>query len=313
MKQNVHAHAYLYQQMEGDLAPFFTMFVISIVCHFAFFAVVVLTPGQTRSKRFEPRIINVNLVALPRPKAPSAPKASPAPKVSPASKSTEKVIVKPETPTPKPVEEKPVIKETVVIAPKPAPEISLAPKPKPVKVKTSLKQKTFKPRNVVRPAMKRLEKKVKKSRPNQIAEAINRLKDKVDQTEKDRRSEAQKGEATGRSPLWAGMDESGSGKEQFGGLIQIYKLEIAYRVQKNWAYSEQLAGRQSKLKALLVFKVMPDGEIKDVFFTDRSGDSYLDESAYKAIIKSNPVPPHPKGLVMPFITVGLRFTPEGVK
>jgi len=302
MKQNVHAHAYLYQQMEGDLAPFLTMFVISIVCHFAFFAIVVLTPRQTHSKRFEPRIINVNLVALPRPKASEA-----------VPKSTEKVTVKPETPAPKRVEEKPVIKEAVAIAPKPAPEISVAPKPKPVKVKTSLKEKTFKPRTVVKPAIKRIEKKVKESRPSQIAKAINRLKDKVDQTEKDRRNKAQEEEQTGRSPLWAGMGESGSGKEEFGGLIQIYKLDIAYRVQKNWAYSEQLAGRQSKLKALLVFKVMPDGEIKDVFFTDRSGDSYLDESAYKAVIKSNPVPPHPKGLIMPFITVGLRFTPEGVK
>ncbi len=297
MKQNVHAHAYLYQQMEGDLGPFLTMFMISIVCHFAFFTVVVLTPAHTRSKRYAPRIINVNLVTLPRPKA--------------APESTEQVTVKPETPTPKRVEEKPVIKETVALAPKPV--ISVAPKPKPVKTKTSLKQKTFKPRTVVKPAIKRIEKKVKESRPSQIAEAINRLKDKVDQTEKDRRNKAQKEARTGRSPLWAGMDGSGSGKEELGGLIQIYKLEIAYRVQKNWAYAEQLAGRQSELKALLVFKVMPDGEIKDVFFTDRSGDSYLDESAYKAVIKSNPVPPHPKGLVRPFIIVGLRFTPQGVK
>ena len=297
MKQNVHAHAYLYQQMEGDLGPFLTMFMISIVCHFAFFTVVVLTPAHTRSKRYEPRIINVNLVTLPRPKA--------------APESTEQVTVKPETPTPKRVEEKPVIKETVALAPKPV--ISVAPKPKPVKTKTSLKQKTFKPRTVVKPAIKRIEKKVKESRPSQIAEAINRLKDKVDQTEKDRRNKAQKEARTGRSPLRAGMDGSGSGKEELGGLIQIYKLEIAYRVQKNWAYAEQLAGRQSELKALLVFKVMPDGEIKDVFFTDRSGDSYLDESAYKAVIKSNPVPPHPKGLVRPFIIVGLRFTPQGVK
>jgi len=305
MKQNVHAHAYLYQQMDGDLGPFLTMFVISIVCHFAFFAVVVLTPGHTRSKRFEPRIINVNLVALPRPKA------SPAPK--PAPKSTAKVTVKPETPAPKTIEKKPVIKETVVLAPKPVPEISVAPKPKPVKAKTSLKQKTFKPRTVVKPAIKRIEKKVKESRPNQIAEAINRLKDKVAQTEEESRNNAQKEAQAGRSPLWAGMDESGSGKAEFAGLIQMYKLEIAYRVQKNWAYSEQLAGRKSKLKALLVFKVMPDGEIKDVFFTDRSGDSYLDESAYKAVIKSNPVPPHPKGIEMDFVRVGLRFTPEGVK
>jgi TonB family protein len=96
-------------------------------------------------------------------------------------------------------------------------------------------------------------------------------------------------------------------------LIQIYKLEIAYQIQKNWAFSEQLAGMRNDLKALLVFKVMPDGEIRDVFFTDRSGNRYLDESAHKAIIKSNPILPHPKGVIRPYVTVGIRFTPEGAK
>jgi colicin import membrane protein len=58
---------------------------------------------------------------------------------------------------------------------------------------------------------------------------------------------------------------------------------------------------------------MPNGEIKDIFFTDRSGNSYLDESAYKAIVKSNPVDPHPEGISKPYVNVGLRFTPEGVR
>jgi colicin import membrane protein len=77
-------------------------------------------------------------------------------------------------------------------------------------------------------------------------------------------------------------------------LIDLYRIEIAYQIQKNWAFNEQLAGDDQSLVAAIVFKVMPDGEIRDVFFTDHSGNAYLDESAYKAIIKSNPVDSHPQ-------------------
>ena len=64
---------------------------------------------------------------------------------------------------------------------------------------------------------------------------------------------------------------------------------------------------------MLVFKVMPNGEIRDVFFTDRSGNNNFDESAYRAIMKSNPVDPHPPGIIRPYVQMGLRFTPEGIK
>jgi colicin import membrane protein len=73
----------------------------------------------------------------------------------------------------------------------------------------------------------------------------------------------------------------------------LYRLEVAFQIQKNWAFNEQLAGDDQSLVAAIVFKVMPDGEIRDIFFTDRSGNTYLDESAYKAIVKSNPVDSHP--------------------
>jgi len=93
----------------------------------------------------------------------------------------------------------------------------------------------------------------------------------------------------------------------------MYRLEIAYAIQKNWAYADQLGGDKGTLVASIVMKVLPDGRIEDIFFTDRSGNPYLDESAYKAIVKSSPVRPHPNGLNQPYIEMGLRFTPKGVQ
>ena len=63
----------------------------------------------------------------------------------------------------------------------------------------------------------------------------------------------------------------------------------------------------------LTFKVMPNGEIRDVTFMDRSGNKYLDESGYRAIMKSNPVKPHPDGIVRAYVLMGVRFTPEGMQ
>jgi colicin import membrane protein len=83
-------------------------------------------------------------------------------------------------------------------------------------------------------------------------------------------------------------------------------------VERNWAFSPQLAGGNKNLKVGLVFKVLPNGEITDVRFTERSNNSYLDESAYKAILKSNPVPPHPPAIREAYVTVAIRFTPEGI-
>ena len=84
-------------------------------------------------------------------------------------------------------------------------------------------------------------------------------------------------------------------------------------MERNWAFSQQLAGEGQELQVKLVFKVMPDGDITDIRFTENSGNSYLDESAYRAIVKAKPVSPHPTGVRAPYVTVGVRFTPEGMK
>jgi colicin import membrane protein len=94
--------------------------------------------------------------------------------------------------------------------------------------------------------------------------------------------------------------------------IKEYQNYIALIIEKNWSYNEQLSKSAKSLETLIVFKVMPDGTIKDIIFEKESDDDYLNESAYKAIIKSNPVSPHPRGIAENFVLIPLKFTPSGI-
>jgi colicin import membrane protein len=95
--------------------------------------------------------------------------------------------------------------------------------------------------------------------------------------------------------------------------LRIYQAEIAYQIQKNWAFSEQMAGGRTDLEAALGIKIMADGEIEEVWFDQRSGNRLLDDSAYRAVIKSSPLPPLPHGLFKDQYIVGLKFGPKGLK
>ena len=191
----------------------------------------------------------------------------------------------------------------------------------PPKPKTSLKKKTFKATQVVKQAIEQLEEKVavktdqqaEPAQPEPLKSALERLRQEVGKAEASR--SAPSGESTDRSTVKTGgkfgkFNEDGKKTAE---LIDLYRIEVAYQIQKNWAFNEQMAGGDQSLVAAIVFKVMPDGEIRDIFFTDRSGNTYLDESAYKAIVKSNPVDSHPNGLIQPYVVMAIRFTPQGIR
>ncbi len=95
--------------------------------------------------------------------------------------------------------------------------------------------------------------------------------------------------------------------------MEIYKAEIPHQIQKNWSFSKQLAGGRADLVAWLVIEVRPDGAISDIWFEKRSGNRYFDDQAFKAVRKSNPLPPLPNGYTRPYFNVGLRFTPSGLR
>jgi colicin import membrane protein len=278
--------------MYEDSRSFSIALVVSLICHLAFFAVFLYARDHDPDRRITQSIINVSMVSLP-PQGQAA-KASLSKQTPTARKG----------PKAKPAPARVKRKESA------SPEVSVASNK--VKTKTSLKKKTYRSEKMVRSAIKEIEQKVEQTRPDPLAQTLDRLKDKV---EKDEAAQNQAtvthGDPSGQTTAAEGA--TGLKGKQVADLIDIYRVEIAYQVQKNWAFSEQLAGKDTKLQASLVFKVMPDGQIRDLFFTDRSGNRFLDDSAHKAIIKSNPVAPHPEGVVKPFIHVGLRFTPEGVE
>jgi colicin import membrane protein len=279
--------------VDGGKNPLFWPFMISLAGHILLFGLILFKPDLWRSDDpYFPSVINVQMVEMQDVAS------------TPAAAKPEASVL--QTPPPEPVQPQETAQPEVSVAPA-KPEVSVAP-PREFKTKTALKYKTFKPKKVLKNTSERLENKVESEPATGLQDTIKRLQEQVAKAEKERAgrrttTSAEQGSKTG---IFA------PGSRQEAELIDIYRLEIAYQVNKNWAYSEQLGGSGKKQMASIAFKVMPDGSIQDIFFVDRSGSPYLDDSAYKAIVKSSPVQPHPQGLARAYVEMGLRFTPEGV-
>lgn len=264
-------------------------FTASLICHCVIFSVLVYAQTLKPKHRSAPIVMNVNLVSLPKNTGPSR-------QVSKQPISEKKPASQPESKKPVTVKKTPVAKPSVA--------------PKAVKKKVSLKRKTYKSEKVKESTLKKLEKKIEASASDRISKAIEELKAKVDR-EKDRELSSKPEVQVPDSKHSGGEGEVSEGKR--AEIIDIYRVEVAIKVQQNWAFPEQLADGRSDLQTRLVFKVMPNGEIKDLFFTDRSGNSHFDESAFRAVMKSDPVDPHPDSVSEPYVQMGLRFTPEGIQ
>ncbi len=284
---NKRTYPHTYQDEENEYRGVFSNFAVSLLCHLLFFVILFFAPGYATDRNPSLSVINVSLVTLPsRNNAPS-----------PAEFKTQ-------TADKEKVQEAKISTKTIQKTDKKSPE-SISLKPKKKKIKQSLKKKTFKTDRVVESAISRIKKEVEKSRPDQVNKAIARLKDQVEKTGPPNLSKQQDTKGTGPSG-------SGTGSKKDLKLMDIYQVEIAYRIQKNWSFNEQLAGGRTDLEAWAAIKVMPNGEIKNTWFDKRSGNSYFDEQAKKAILKSNPLPPLPKGYWRPYFEAGFHFTPSGI-
>jgi colicin import membrane protein len=281
----MHSQVYWHQGIGNNSRTFLIFFALSSMCHVVFFGIVIFAPDFKIKRMPTLSVINVSMVTLP------AQAKRPAP-VRQLPVQTQKKLQA----------SKSLPKTASEAYQEPSKAVSVEPK-----IKKSLKKETFKSSKMVKRAITRLKKKVEETRPDQITQALDRLKDKVGRTEE---AEQQKHKDL-KSPAIPGAAETGA--KRVLELLDIYRIEVAYQVQRNWAFSEQLAGGRTDLVAELAFSIMPSGEIKDIWFDKRSGNLYLDESAKKAVLKSNPVRPHPPGITKPFVIVGLRFGPKGLK
>ena len=264
----------------------------SVVLHGFFFAALAFFPDFSKKQDLRPDVIRVRMVsASPGGGGMTAPPPQPD---QPAQKQPEQAT------------------QTVHIkqdpAPEPKPEKKKSQAPKVYKKKVAMKNKTFNRKNVVKKAIDKMEKAAEEDRPKTVTDAISRLKDKVENM-------TPPGDAAiaGPSGPVAGL---GPGVGGIGGraldALDIYKAEVAYRIQRNWAYPGRLDPEGTRMEAVLVIRILPSGRIGEIRFEKRSGDELLDDSSYKAVQKSNPLPELPKEVGNTPYELGLRFTPKGL-
>jgi colicin import membrane protein len=323
---------------ENSSMQFFQAVLVTFIGHLIIIAALILAPPLSLKKSHTPTVVSVRMVSLgdlqpegsSEKKAvvetPSEPKKAPAEKPESVAEVTEAKVFEPEVVTPVVPEKKVAVEKKPVAPPIPEerpPEVSLAPKemaeekPKePPKVKTSLKKETFQPSKVVQSAIEQLAKQTEGSRPKSFQDTLAELEKKVAETPSGGTRDRSQSEGGGDGGSGGGAGGKGSGSgfegEGIGSAKEVYNGLIAYHIQKNWAFSEQLARGQSNLETRVGIKILPNGEIQDVWVDKKSGNQYLDESAIRAIKKSNPLPPLPREIGVYDYKVGFRFTPKGL-
>jgi colicin import membrane protein len=268
---------------------------VSVLLHLMLVAFVLAAPHLfRRTPVVSPgAVITVDMVSLPEPTAPEVPLATAENAAVPAPE-TPAVPLAEEYPPPEPA------------PPKPAPEEPVAPEPPPILERVVVEDAPEPPPPA--PAVKRPDPRTKK--PPQIAPSI--APPAVD-PEPARAEAIQKAIGRVRQKVNRTASVSRSGESRRGPaatqVSDIYLAQVRYRVEQNWAFSGAISHLET-MKTEVTVRVGADGGIRDVWFQRRSGNTLLDDSAYRAVMKSNPLPPLPDGFSQYEFTFG--FTPSGL-
>jgi len=266
---------------------------LSFMGHLIFFLLFILLPKISFESNTPAHYINVQLVtpsvSLPA-DTPAAETAAPLPAstASEPSPSSETSASSPQASAAKTARE----------------EVSLA-SSKEIEKKTSMKKRTYKRERVMDSAIKNVEKQVVSSQTDQKQQALDRIRSAVKEQQSSQASREAAEAATEKTGMW------GEGKSSTD-IERIYTAEVAFKITKNWAFSEQMAGGEKNLYNEVVIKIARSGDIEEIWFDRRSGNSYFDDSTYKAIWKSSPLPKIPDEIDAPQ-TMGFRFNPDGLK
>ncbi len=249
-------------------------------------------------------------VAVAKPPQKAAPAPAPAAPPKPVASETPPPVVRTESPAPAPEVMAPranqpkvsLKHETLQV-----PEEPLAPRAD--QPKTSLKHETFQPAQAMQEALSRLEQEVTQATPEPPADTLEdtlaRLRAKVGETDPVQTSTAAGG--SGRR----GAGTGGGGTHSLRS-IDVYRAMLAGQIEHNWAFNEQLAGGRTDLSTIIMIRIAASGEIQDIWFEKKSGNRFLDDSADKAVRKSNPLPPLPSDYPQSHYTLGLIFTAAGL-
>tara|TARA_B100000614_G_scaffold260871_1_gene288879 strand:+ start:481 stop:1320 length:840 start_codon:yes stop_codon:yes gene_type:complete len=279
---------------------------MSLVVHALFFTGLFFWHDFEFS-RPKPRVVRVDLVSFAPGPSGSTAAVEPAPVQPPQPQpdasvnlNAKPVEVPPETPAPVPVLK---------------PDISLKKKPKNIKEliaerdKKSVKKKKDQklkpkpkkdPEEELEKARQELAKRIEAQNQEKINQALERMQSAIAARENEATQGAGQGNGQG-----GGYGERGSGP------LELYKMVLASVISQNWVFNDVLAGMNQDLEVRVFIKILKSGEIRDISYETRSGNQYLDESAKKAVRRSNPLPELPPGMTSYDVVLG--FTPKGLK
>lgn len=292
----------------------FLIFIgISFFAHVSLFAFILFVhlPGNYHLRAVAPAAINVDLMGF-NPETPMPTRKGQLPAAKPEASKTDgldeildKVEKLPERHEPEPVPVKEALKKDVnpdaVAVAKPEKEAVIETPQKVKATKKPLVKKNIDPAKVLESAVRRMEKQTSSASSGSLADRIASLKKEVGDPD-----------APIGSPFgMTGVDAlGGGGSARSLTELEMFQAEVSVRMKNNWVFSQKLAGETKGLETRLVIKILADGTIADVWFEQRSGNAYLDNSAYKTVMKSNPLPPLPSGMLYYHLVLG--FTPSGL-
>ena len=245
------------------------MLILSLVFHLVAFSLILFVPDQMPTRSIRGPVYQVDLVELPntrRLKTKSSVRAKTQKKSTALKKASQaKRIAKPTK------REKPA-----VIA------------------KRTLEKKSLKSKKKLLPPSKVLDKAVTNTKPKKkekntetlIDQAVSKLESKVNAQENDHVEQAV-------SKLQSRVKE-GRGEADEGISIRMYQLEVENWIKNNWSYPVALLSRKD-LEAVIVVKVRNSGAIMKSWLKKKSSNTIFDQSVIKAVERSDPLPPFPKG------------------
>jgi len=221
----------------------------------------------------------VDLVSLPAVKPATASKPTPAPKAVPAPKPVQAEVKEPP---------KPAVKK---VKPAPAPE-PVAP---PEKTK-----KEIKPSGGDEAA--RLE---RRQRIEELEREARRLYESFTTDEETQGQET-------AQPTEKGVENRSAASTPTGGgtmsdiRFRAYYDRIWAQIRSSWVLPEGVTS-QGSLITVVGIRIAANGEIEQFWIEKRSGNTYYDQSALRAIRKANPLPALPDELSDAPLEVGVNF------
>lgn len=94
--------------------------------------------------------------------------------------------------------------------------------------------------------------------------------------------------------------------------INDYSRFVWLKIKKNWTLPAALMPKNN-METIIAVRIAQSGALEYIDFEKRSGNSYFDESALRAVKKSAPFPPLTDWMTNRSIEIGIRFHSEELR